>query len=62
MVKGTVLLDFNVDDLTNSIRNTVSGDSFPTVVAHLTKTDLKNVTKKQGWNFDWRTELNNDRL
>ncbi|WP_416866364.1 MAG: hypothetical protein ACMVP2_01150 [Imperialibacter sp.] len=62
MAKGTVLLDFNVDDLTNSIRNTVSGDSFPTIVTNLTKTDLKNVTKKQGWNFDWRAELKNDRL
>jgi hypothetical protein len=53
-------LDFEVDFLTNSIRNTVSGDSFRTEVLRLTKADLKQVTRKNGWNFNWRTELNNN--
>lgn len=53
-------LDFEVDFLTNSIRNTVSGDSFRTEVLRLTTADLKQVTRKNGWNFNWRTELNNN--
>ncbi len=49
---------FIIDRLTNSILNTTSGDSFPTEISLLTKTDLKNVTKKNGWNFNWHTEFN----
>lgn len=52
-----IYLDFTVDKLTNSIENTISGDSFTTEVLRLTKADLKYVTKKNGWNFDWRVEL-----
>lgn len=37
-------LDFEIDFLTNSIKNTVSGDSFRTEVLRLTKADLKQVT------------------
>ncbi len=50
-------LDFIVDRLTNSIQNTISGDSFPTEVLRLRKDDLKQVTKKYGWNFNWKQEL-----
>lgn len=53
-------LDFVIDALTNSIRNTVSGDSFRTEVLRLTKADLKQITKKNGWNFNWKTELENN--
>lgn len=53
-------LDFEIDSLTNSIRNTVSGDSFQTEVLWLTKIDLKQVTKKNGWNFNWKTELDDN--
>ncbi len=52
-------LDFVIDKLTNSVRNIVSGDSFYTEVLFLTKTDLKQITKKNGWNFAWRSELAN---
>lgn len=51
-------LDFVIDKLTNSIENRITGDSFPTNVTHLTKADLKTVTKKNGWVFDWKLELN----
>jgi len=51
-------LDFIIDKLTNSIENRVTGDSFTTNIIHLTKADLKTVTKKSGWVFDWRFELN----
>lgn len=60
--KVNIQLDFVIDKLTNSIQNIVTGDSFRTVVTRLTKTDLRKVTKKNGWNFDWRKELNNNSL
>ena len=53
-------LDFVIDKLTNSIQNTISGDSFPTEVARFTIKDSKNITKKNGWNFNWKSELSND--
>ena len=53
-------LDFEIDFLTESIRNTVSGDSFRTEVLRLAKVDLKQVTKKNGWNFNWKIELDNN--
>ena len=49
--------DFIVDKLTNSIINVISGDSFQTEVSRLTKNDLKIITKKNGWNFNWKTEF-----
>lgn len=58
--KQEIHLDFLVDKLTNSIQNTISGDSFQTEVARFTITDSKNVTVKNGWNFNWKTELKDD--
>ncbi len=49
--------DFVIDKLTNSIENTISGDSFATIVSLLTNSDLKTVTKKKGWLFNWRHEF-----
>jgi hypothetical protein len=49
--------DFIVDRLTNSIVNSISGDSFPTEVSLLTKSDLTEVRKRKGWLFDWKKEL-----
>jgi hypothetical protein len=49
-------LDFEVDKLTNSIENIVTGDSFPTDVLIVTLADLKSVTKKNKWQFDWKFE------
>jgi hypothetical protein len=54
-------LDFKIDKLTNSITNVVSGDSFDTNVALLTSMDLKLVTTKAGWLFNWRTEFNDSK-
>lgn len=55
-----IALDFEVDRLTNSIVNTISADSFPTEVIRLTKTDVKQVTKKIGWSFNWKKELDDN--
>ena len=49
-------LGIEIDKLTNSILNTISGDSFPTDVHPMTKADLKNTIKKNGWLFNWTSE------
>ncbi len=55
-------LDFEIDKLTRSIENAITGDSFPTEITFLTKYDLKTMLKKNGWKFNWRNELKtNDR-
>lgn len=58
--KNKIALDFEIDKLTNSIQNTISGDSFLTEVSRLTKTDLKQATKKNGWAFNWKSELDDN--
>ncbi len=50
-------LDFEVDKLTNSIENIVTGDSFVTDIILISISDLKTVIKKNGWQFDWKLEL-----
>jgi len=50
----------NIDKLTNSILNTISGDSFPTDVHPLSKSDLKSITKRNKWLFDWKNEFQMD--
>lgn len=55
-----IRLDFVIDRLTNSIQNTISGDSFATDVLRFTKDDAKQATKKNGWNFNWKQELANN--
>ena len=50
-------LDFEVDTLTNSIENIITGDSFATDITIISIADLKTVTKKNGWQFNWKLEL-----
>ncbi len=54
-------LDFEIDSLTNSIRNIISGDSFQTEVIRLLAIDLKTITKKNGWTFNWKAESKENR-
>ena len=49
--------DFVIDKLTNSITNRISGDSLMTEVLLLSKLDLKQITKKNGWLFNWKEEF-----
>ena len=49
-------LDFEIDRLTNSIENVVTGDSFATEISIVSLPDLKNITKKNRWQFDWKSE------
>jgi hypothetical protein len=50
--------NFVIDRLTNSITNSISGDSFPTDVSLLSLNDIKQINKKNGWLFKWKEELN----
>lgn len=50
-------LDFQIDKLTSSIENIQSGDSFPTEISLLTGLELKSITRKNGWRFNWSTEF-----
>ena len=50
-------LEIEIDKLTNSIVNTISGDSFPTDVHPVNKTDVKFTTRKNGWLFNWLNEI-----
>ena len=51
------MIDIEVDKLTNSIVNRVSGDSFATDILPITKVELKKITKKNAWNFNWVDEF-----
>ncbi len=47
--------DIEIDKLTRSIENAVSGDKFKTIVLKLTPKDIKGLTKTD-WIFDWKVE------
>lgn len=55
--KDNLGVDIEIDELTNSIRNLISGDNFSTDISRITKIDLKRVAKKEGWLSDWKLEL-----
>ena len=55
--KDNIGFDIEIDELTNSIKNLISGDSFSTDISRITKADLRKITKKEGWLFDWKIEL-----
>ena len=50
-------LDFEIDKITESIENAETGETLDTLVLPVTKDDLKETTKKNGWLFDWKLEL-----
>lgn len=52
-------LDFLIDKITNSIENAVTGDSFQTEVSILSYADIKTISEKKLWLFDWKTEHRN---
>lgn len=54
--RHNIELDFLIDKLTNSIENVITGDSFQTEVSLVSSSDLRTVTKKNKWLFDWKYE------
>ena len=55
--KEEIGLDFVIDKLTNSIENVLTGDSFATDISILKISDLKTVSKKNKWQFNWKEEF-----
>ncbi|ANQ48598.1 MULTISPECIES: hypothetical protein [Flammeovirga] len=49
-------IEVEIDKLTNSIENVITGDSFNTQVLPITSSDIEKLN--QGWNFDWKAENN----
>jgi len=49
-------LDFEVDKITESIEDAETGEALDTLVLPVTKADLKEITQKNGWLFDWKFE------
>jgi hypothetical protein len=49
-------LDFEIDKITESIENADTGETLDTLVLPVTKTDMEEATKKNGWLFDWKFE------
>ena len=51
-------LDFEVDKLTSSIENTLTGEVFETEIIRVHPSD-RSLIKKRDWRFDWSIELDN---
>ena len=49
-------LDFEIDKLTNSIENSLTGEIFETEITRLLTKDSKQI-KKLAWGFDWYKEF-----
>ena len=56
MKKDNQHIDIEIDKITNSVENLITGDRFLTEVLLLEKADLKNITKEKGWLFNWKEE------
>ena len=52
-------LDFEIDKLTNSIENVLTGEVFDTEIVRLTNTDSRQI-KKADWQFNWHKELKDE--
>ena len=52
---NSIAFDVEIDKLTRSIENAISGDSFKTQILELTSDDVKRI-KKSDWLFDWKRE------
>ena len=56
-----ILVDIEIDKLTNSIENSASGDVFDTDIFQLYSNDTKQINKAV-WQFNWQEQLKlNDR-
>jgi len=55
--KLKIEVDIEIDKLTNSIENTITGEIFDTIVIRLFSKDTVQI-KKSDWVFNWHNELN----
>jgi hypothetical protein len=52
-------IEIEIDKLTNSIENVITGDCFKTEVMLISDFDLKGVSSKNKWLFNWNSEYKN---
>ena len=52
---GKKAFDIEIDKLTRSIENAITGDKFKTQVSEVNATELKKL-KKSEWLLDWKAE------
>jgi hypothetical protein len=57
MSRKSQYIDIEIDKLTNSLENLITGDNFPTDIVITDLNDFKSITKKEGWLFDWKSEF-----
>jgi hypothetical protein len=50
-------IDVEIDKLTNSIENGITGDSLSTEISALNSTELKVISKRNKWLFNWKYEF-----
>jgi hypothetical protein len=50
-------LNFEIDKITESIENVTTGEALETLVLPVDEADLKGISKKAGWLFDWKFEF-----
>jgi hypothetical protein len=51
-----ILVEIEIDKLTNSIENVVSGDIFDTDIIRLFRNDTRQINKND-WQFNWQEQL-----
>jgi hypothetical protein len=52
-------LSFEIDKLTRSLEDATTGDILLSEVLSLKRADLKLISKKSGWKFNWEKEFSN---
>ncbi len=57
MKKDLQNIDIEIDKLTNSIENVITGDRFKTEIIYISEFDLKEISKKNKWLFNWKSEF-----
>ncbi len=57
MKKNLQNIEIEIDKLTNSIENVITGDCFKTEIIHISEFDLKVISKKNKWLFNWKSEF-----
>ncbi|MCW3789750.1 hypothetical protein [Plebeiibacterium sediminum] len=57
MAKEVQHIEIEIDKLTNSIENAISGDRFETEILEVSQEELRPIKRGNGWQFDWKYEF-----
>ncbi|HVY76456.1 MAG TPA: hypothetical protein VG890_16615, partial [Puia sp.] len=50
-------LEFYIDEITNSIQEIATGNTFETEMVLVKPEEIKSLNKKEGWLFNWNKEF-----